>query len=65
MAFFRTPPMLENGTSDIMMYFSGVDCSFSSAMPPPLGLYTFDLLLTLKPMLVALLCCESQMQIVS
>lgn len=50
-----TPPTLENGISDVMMYFSGVRCSFSSVMLPPLGLYMFDPLLTLKPMLVALL----------
>lgn len=54
-AFF-TPPMLENGMPNIMMYFSGVNCSFSSGMPPPLGLYMFDLLLTHNRMFVALPC---------
>lgn len=51
-----SPPYLKNGMSDIMMYSSGVDCSLSSVMPPPLGLYMFNPLLTLKPMLVAPLC---------
>lgn len=54
--FIVLPPTLENGMPNIMMYFSGVNCSFSSAMPPPLGLYMFDLLLTHNRMFVALPC---------
>lgn len=55
-AFYSTPPTLQNGMPNIMMYFSGVNCFLSSAMSPPLGLYMFDLLLTHNRMFVALPC---------